>query len=41
MLSKTVIPALQTAHELQLAGHVAKEMPSEAEVYRKKVEEEG
>lgn len=37
MLSKSVIPALQTAHGLKLAGQVVKEMLSEADVYRRKM----
>ena len=36
--SKSVIPALQTAHGLRLAGHVIKKMLSEADLYRKKIE---
>lgn len=38
LLSKSVIPALQTAHGLILAGHVVKKMLSEADLYRKKLE---
>lgn len=38
VLSKSVIPALQTAHRLILAGHVVKKMLSKADLYRKKSE---
>lgn len=36
--SKSVIPAVQTAHGLILAGHVVKKMLSEGDLYRKKLE---
>lgn len=38
--SKSVIPALQTAHGLILAGFVVKKMLSESDLYRKKLEME-